>query len=190
MNTLGFGLLSLLSRDSNSGYDLMRAIQPFWQAKHSQIYPLLAKMEKEGYVEHVLVEQSDKPDKKIYSITPAGTLALQNWLKEPTAAPAQRDEMLIKAYSLWLSDHETARRLFEDRIASELVRLKRVEGLRDSFHEEWAKQSIENPDLLSPAFTRYLLIRRRIEIVKSEIEWCHWALELVDKSAARHRPQE
>jgi hypothetical protein len=42
LNTLSFGLLSLLNKNSRTGYELMRQIHLFWQVKHSQIYPLLA----------------------------------------------------------------------------------------------------------------------------------------------------
>ncbi|MDG0809159.1 PadR family transcriptional regulator [Cohnella rhizosphaerae] len=42
----------------------MLRIQPFWPAKHSQIYPLLAKLEQEDYISVELVPQRDKPDKK------------------------------------------------------------------------------------------------------------------------------
>src|SRR3712207_7997506 len=36
----------------------------FWQARHSQIYPELARLEEGGLVTHHVVEQSDRPDKK------------------------------------------------------------------------------------------------------------------------------
>ena len=69
MNTLSYGLLGLLARRESSGYDLMLRIQPFWQAKHSQIYPLLSSMEEKQLLSSHWVQQSDKPDKKIYAIT-------------------------------------------------------------------------------------------------------------------------
>lgn len=64
MNILSYGLLGLLTREESSGYDLMLKIQPHWQAKHSQIYPLLSKMENDELLASRWVQQSDKPDKK------------------------------------------------------------------------------------------------------------------------------
>lgn len=184
MNTLAYGLLSFLSRESLSGYDLMLRIQPIWEAKHSQIYPLLAKMESQGYIEHVLIAQSDKPDKKVYTITEAGLQALRDWLPQPASEPASRDESLIKAHAIWLSDPATARKVFEDRIASYSKRLQRLEGLRAKYDEDFL-QSNADLDILSAEGSRYLLIRRSIEICKSEIEWSQWAISLVEKSAQK-----
>lgn len=72
MNLLSYGLLGLLAREESSGYDLMLRIQPFWQAKHSQIYPLLARMESKELLASRWIQQSDKPDKKMYTITDKG----------------------------------------------------------------------------------------------------------------------
>src|ERR671932_705397 len=82
-STLGFALLGLLARGPLSGYDiasqLKRRVGPFWHARHSQIYPELARLETAGLVSYVRVEQHERPDKKVYSLTPAGRLALQEW---------------------------------------------------------------------------------------------------------------
>lgn len=96
LNTLSYGLLGLLASDSCSGYDLMLRIQPFWPAKHSQIYPLLAKLEREGLVQFVRIEQRDKPDKKVYSITEQGKSVVLDWLGEPPAEQMTRDELSLK----------------------------------------------------------------------------------------------
>ncbi len=77
MNILSYGLLGLLTREESSGYDLMLKIQPHWQAKHSQIYPLLSKMENEELLSSRWVQQSDKPDKKC---TQLRTKVLKNCL--------------------------------------------------------------------------------------------------------------
>jgi len=49
----------------------------FWQARHSQIYPELARLEEKGLVTHQVVEQQDRPDKKVYSVTDSGLDALK-----------------------------------------------------------------------------------------------------------------
>ena len=50
-STLGFALLGLLARGPLSGYDisaqLARGVGPFWHARHSQIYPELARLEEQ-----------------------------------------------------------------------------------------------------------------------------------------------
>ena len=76
MTTLGYALLGLLAREQLSGYDLAQKLKMpvgfFWTARHSQIYPELARLEREGLVTFHEVPQRGKPDKKIYSLTEAG----------------------------------------------------------------------------------------------------------------------
>jgi len=99
MNTLSYGLLALLARNNSSGYDLMLKIQPFWQAKHSQIYPLLSRMEEQHLLSAEWIQQTDKPDKKIYAITPLGEQRLKEWMQLPAGEPVSRDELVLKAFA-------------------------------------------------------------------------------------------
>src|SRR5947209_1196915 len=85
INTLSYGLLSLLTQKPCTGYDLMGKINLFWPAGHGQIYPLLAKLEQDGLITFERVEQTEKPDKKVYTLTDKGGDALKMWLTSPTA---------------------------------------------------------------------------------------------------------
>src|SRR5467141_3325089 len=100
--TLGYALLGLLARGPLSGYDiaaqLKRGVGPFWHARHSQIYPELARLAASELVTHVRVEQYDRPDKKVYSLTPAGLAALEAWLTSPLPPEHQRDELTLRAF--------------------------------------------------------------------------------------------
>ncbi|ANE45616.1 hypothetical protein SY83_04085 [Paenibacillus swuensis] len=177
MNTLSYGLLGLLARASRSGYELMQYIQPFWQAKHSQIYPLLAKMEQEGYVTHEVVLQSDKPDKKVYSITSKGSDKLKIWINEPTTEPVLRDEMMLKAYSLWLTDPESAVRLFSSRAQMYADKLAYYENLMQGLKERESETSYLSP--ASPAFGRYILLQKALDNSKNGQNWCEWVLSML-----------
>ncbi|WP_339803620.1 PadR family transcriptional regulator [Paenibacillus sp. FSL R5-0744] len=176
MNTLSYGLLALLSANSLSGYELTQNIKPLWRAGHSQIYPLLMSMEQQGYISYQLIEQSDKPDKKEYSITEAGIEQLRNWVETPAEPPVLRDELHFKLYSLWLSKPEEAKELLQKRAEfckSELERykvlLKANEVLRD--------ERSESRELKATTFGRYLLIQKRVLDMESSIQFCEWALE-------------
>ena len=85
--SLQHGVLGFLNYSSMSGYDLAKAfsssVQFFWNAQNSQIYLVLDKLEKQGFVTHKLIVQTDKPSKKLYSITEAGRTEFLRWLSEP-----------------------------------------------------------------------------------------------------------
>ncbi|MEI7555999.1 PadR family transcriptional regulator, partial [Candidatus Chlorohelix sp.] len=76
MTNLGYALMGMLADEPRTGYDLAQLMKQqvgyFWSAKHSQIYPELARLESEGLVTFEVIEQQDRPHKKLYHITPSG----------------------------------------------------------------------------------------------------------------------
>lgn len=85
--SLQHGVLGFLNYGKMSGYDLAKAfsssVQFFWNAQNSQIYLVLDKLEKQGFATHELIVQTDKPSKKLYSITDAGRAEFFRWLAAP-----------------------------------------------------------------------------------------------------------
>lgn len=172
MNLLSYGLLGLLARHESSGYDLMLRIQPFWQAKHSQIYPLLARMEKNGLLSSRWIQQSDKPDKKIYMITDKGIHALQQWTHESVSPPVTRDEMSLRLFCLWLADKGSAIRMFEER--------KRHFNQRIAHLEDYLSTvPAENLSFGSQAFGDYILVQKGLLNAKAGLDWCNMVLKML-----------
>jgi len=72
-----------------TGYELdkffNKSLGFFWQAQYSQIYSELDKMEKKGWLTSQRVVQEDKPNKRVYSITPEGKTEFRDWLLVPEA---------------------------------------------------------------------------------------------------------
>jgi PadR family transcriptional regulator AphA len=179
MNTLSYGLLALLAVCPRTGYELMQQIQPLWRAKHSQIYPLLAKLEQQGLVRFVAVQQKEKPDKKIYSITETGLSKLREWIPESAGEPVQRDELLLKAYCISLTDLEQAKRLILERIVVFDSKLQKYNGLLSELYGNAAEEDEMSFD--SPIFGNYILLKRAVEHAQTELEWCGWVLKLLDR---------
>jgi len=98
--SLKFVLLTLLDREPGTGYDLVRtfdsAVGYFWNASHQQVYRELGTLSDAGLVKFKLVEQEDKPDRKIYSLNADGKKALQNWLENPIKEHKIKDLLLVK----------------------------------------------------------------------------------------------
>jgi PadR family transcriptional regulator AphA len=176
MNTLSFGLLCILATHNYTGYDLMLKIQPFWQAKHSQIYPLLAKLEKEGLVQFVQVQQTDKPDKKIYSITEKGLDELKEWITQSTSEPVTRDELKLKAYCISIVDDSVIKTLFEERELMYIEKLKKYKKYYDELLQK-ASDGKESFNRHSPKFGVYILLKKAIMNLEIDLEWCRWVTE-------------
>lgn len=87
--SLKHGLLGLLNYGPMTGYELSRVFQGsldfFWQGQTSQIYRELNAMESCGYLASERVMQTDKPNKRVYSITDDGRRELIKWLSSPGA---------------------------------------------------------------------------------------------------------
>ncbi len=179
MTTLGYALLGVLARGPASGYDLTRQLQApigfFWRARHSQIYPELARLEAQGHVTHELVTQQDHPDKKVYTITPEGQEALRLWATEPVEAAVVRDEFLLKTYCLWLSDPAAALALFRDHERIHVEQLRVYEDMRKQFEQKG--DPLVQRD--APWFATYVTLQRGIGYEREYLEWCRWVIGLL-----------
>ena len=182
--------MGLLSREELSGYDLKRWMERplgyFWSARHSQIYPELARLEEEGLVTHTLVEQSGKPDKKVYRITTEGLEALKEWVVQPPVSRSVRDELTLKAYSVWLADKEKAVRLFREEGLQREEQLAHYETLR-TWMEDEHETEVRSPD--SAWFAAYATLRRGIGYEKEYAEWCRWMADSVERRGPTGKPK-
>ena len=84
--SLSHSILGFLSYGSMTGYDLAKAfsssVRLFWNAQTSHIYLELNKLEKKEYVSCEIIIQTEKPSKKLYSITQKGKEEFLRWLAE------------------------------------------------------------------------------------------------------------
>lgn len=84
--SLKHGLLGLLNYGQMTGYELNKAFKEslnlFWQAQTSQIYRELNAMENMGWLTSEIILQTDKPNKRLYSITEKGQKEFQLWLEK------------------------------------------------------------------------------------------------------------
>ena len=90
--TTSYILLGMLSSHECSGYDLKLLLDKhvhhvYWSPAKSQIYGELRRLEQAGLATMTEVEQTNRPDKRLYRITPAGREALQQWLANPDVEP-------------------------------------------------------------------------------------------------------
>ncbi|MEB3221212.1 MAG: PadR family transcriptional regulator [Candidatus Sericytochromatia bacterium] len=102
--SLRYAILSLLSRDALTGYDLTKRFETmvgfFWAAKHSQIYPELAQLSLEGLVTYEVITQVSKPNKKVYTLTRDGRASLEAWVASDAERRSVKDPLLMRIWSL------------------------------------------------------------------------------------------
>ena len=175
MNKLSYGLLSFLSTEPQTGYDLMLRLNQFWRTTHSAIYPLLTELEEKGYVNCTLIEQSIKPDKKLYSITDQGFETLKNWITSTTNAVVVKDEMQLKFFCIQFLDKEIIETLLnemENRCAKALnTYFKSLEKLKNMVNGNINSFN-------SPKMGAFILLQKKIGETKLDIKWCSWVRNL------------
>ncbi|WP_432139303.1 MULTISPECIES: PadR family transcriptional regulator [unclassified Streptomyces] len=94
-------LLALLARGPAHGYELKQDLEQllgsaYPQPNIGQIYVTLGRLEKSGLIEGEEIEQSGRPNKKIYHLTDAGRDELRAWFDETADEPRVRDEFFMK----------------------------------------------------------------------------------------------
>lgn len=103
-----------------SGYELTRFFEStakwVWTAPQSQIYPLLRKLEDEGWIAGEEQLRGERLRRTSYSLTAAGLAELVRWLSESHSEPSVRDALMLKALFFDLTDPESARRVLEAHI--------------------------------------------------------------------------
>lgn len=105
--SLKYVILGLLSNKPRSGYSLHKTFFPTVRPALSQVYRTLSDLHDAGLVNVDRLEQDKLPDQKVYSITEAGKVDLDRWLREPVTLRVGRDVTLAQ---LWFSsriDKET-----------------------------------------------------------------------------------
>ncbi|MCZ6538284.1 MAG: PadR family transcriptional regulator [Chloroflexi bacterium] len=100
----GYLVLGLLSFGETSGYDLKnladKSVALFYASPaRSQVYTELRRLAEYGYATEREVSQTDRPDKRLYSITESGEATLKDWLENtPTADDVIKSHLLLKAF--------------------------------------------------------------------------------------------
>lgn len=96
---LDFAILGFLRYQPQTGYDLHQAMGSstgfFWYAQLSQVYTTLKRLEGKGWVTSHIEPQQDRPDRRVYTVTPDGDAALDDWLGTPLTELEPRKELLL-----------------------------------------------------------------------------------------------
>lgn len=171
----------MLSRPA-SGYDLgqafQQAIRHFWSAELAQIYPALAKLEKQGLLDSERVPSEKGPPRKVYRRTAAGREALVDWLLQGPIVRSERMPYLTQVFFLGETSLEEAIRFYE--------------ALRDDFrahHAElveiergWRSEDPRYPDALEPGeLHQQMTLDLGIRKYRLIHEWCQDCIDRLER---------
>ncbi|TLS35677.1 PadR family transcriptional regulator [Pseudalkalibacillus caeni] len=175
---LRYALLGLLSKEPSTGYELAQRFKEtmthFWTAHHTQIYRELGKMEKEELVSSKIIHQEEYPDKKIYSIESKGYEDLIQWLARDTVGqPKLKDEQLMRVSLFHLISSKEA--------ITYLNKTKKLHTDGLAFMERWKRLNFPDEKVPKQELGEYLTLEYGMRYMKNWIEWCDWAIEVLEK---------
>lgn len=160
-----------------SGYDIKKfvgeSIGYFWNESYGQIYPMLKRIAAQGLAEARVERQNGKPDRQVYSLTPAGRARLEQWLKLPPQMPPPRNELLLKLFFGRLGDRADVVRHVQE------FRQRQEDLLRQYAHvERWLRRDhAKHPDL------PYWLVTLSYGVHQSRalVAWCDETLSTLTR---------
>jgi DNA-binding PadR family transcriptional regulator len=165
----------VLANRSCSGYDLAKqfdgSVGFFWHATHQQIYRELTKLEESGWVDLEVMRQDGKPDRKCYSLNPAGQEHLRAWIVQPTNLEPAKEELLVKLFVGHLVPSAELVQLLQQQRSLHQENLATYEAI--------AQQFFAQPEMLSIELRcQYLTLRAGIH---HETGWLIWFDEAISQ---------
>lgn len=170
---LQYALLGLLNYSDLTGYDIKKlfddSIQNFWYASISQIYRELNTLEKKELLASVIQPQSDRPDRRVYSITPKGREAFGKWIREfpEQFTREKRDEFSLRLFFGASLTKEELIREFEQLAGEKRKQLEDIEAFKKLTRSYAGKLKLCGGEELYWSF----ILRRAEAILNATIDW-------------------
>lgn len=166
--SLSYALLIALAEQPATGYDLSlrfrERLANVWPASHQQIYRELGKLLDQGWLTVEMVSQTERPDKKCYSITEAGLAALRDWLHQTQPRPTIRDPLLVKLFAGDLLD--------KTQLTAELQQLRRAIEDELTRYQAIEQAYFSEPEKISQHFQyQHLALRYGLLAAKAKLQW-------------------
>jgi DNA-binding PadR family transcriptional regulator len=170
--SLRYVVLASLSEDEASGYELAQrcdvSVANFWHATSQQVYLELKKLEQDGWVEAETVIQQHRPNKRVFSLTPAGREQLDAWIGSPSNLAAVKDDLMVKIQA---STNALAPSLIEQ-LRERILAAKHKLALYNDLREKLLAGRNEDEYLQSARrIGPYLTLLRGIGFEKDNLKW-------------------
>ena len=177
---LKHAVLAALLEGEASGYELSKrfdvSVANFWPATPQQIYRELDRLESDGMLDARLVEQTSRPNKRIFTVTDTGEAELQAFIESSSRPTAIRDDLLVKVVALDDGNAEAVAAAVNERLEQATAKL----GLYGSLRAVAIGDGDEESFLASIArIGSYLALLRGIAFEEENIRWCKRVLQVL-----------
>jgi DNA-binding PadR family transcriptional regulator len=178
--SLSYAILSVLISAPSSGYDLAKRFNPsvegsvgfFWNASFQQIYRELNRLEAKEWLQAKSIQQDNRPDKRIYSVTAVGKQQLRQWIAESEEMSLIKDELLVKLYAGHLVPNQT--------LVAKLKAHRQGHQQRLAIYHEIKRQYFNNPQTLSKTLKfQYMTLLCGIHYETGWLAWCDEVMPLL-----------
>jgi PadR family transcriptional regulator AphA len=180
-SVLSRALLGLIAAEPMSGYGLARLFERTlaraWPARHPQIYPALAELEKQGLLR---VSDTGPRRRKTYAITQNGIDEVQRWLRNTAPDRTVRNESILRLFMLWLLESPEAIAFLDEEIESHRQRLA---GFEQTFADDERQRSEHGVAQGGIAFCASLALEWGIRYEREYIDWATQARERIATGA-------
>ncbi|AGP31074.1 PadR family transcriptional regulator [Corynebacterium terpenotabidum] len=171
---LDHAILISLAERPGTGYELGRqfstSLGHFWPATRQQIYRTLTRLHTDGLVTCEDIPQQSRPDKKVYTLSDKGEVALASWIAEPSTVPALRDDLGVKLRG---AEHGDLADILTDVRNHRSVHAERLALYRGYAVTQFPDATTpDSPALTGRRLHQYLVLRGGIRLEESFVAWC------------------
>lgn len=174
-------VLAALLDGEASGYDLAKAfdasVANFWMATPQQLYRELDRMAADGLIAARLIEQDRRPNKRLFSLTPAGRQTLREFVARPPKPSAIREDLMVQVQAIDVCDAAVVAASLRERLQWAMAKLGRYQRLQAKMLKGRDEESyLATVDRVGP----YLTLLRGILFEQENIQWTQRALAIID----------
>jgi DNA-binding PadR family transcriptional regulator len=176
--SLKYVVLGLLVQRPKHGYELKleaeRLLGGSAELNPGQLYPLLRKLAEQRLIAGERIEQEDRPDKRVFTLTEDGERDLSQWLEGPLPPKVERSSAFMRFVVLALVRRDQA-----------LAFLQAQRRLLLDFIGQLVADRVErqkSDDLATNALREATILH-----AEADLKWIEW-LETALRDAARQSP--
>jgi PadR family transcriptional regulator, regulatory protein AphA len=172
--SLAHVILGLLQQQERTGYDLKtecfdQSIAHLWPADQAQIYRTLDKLESQGWIVCTVEIQRDRPNRKVYRITPDGEAEFIRWLQTHQPLPILREPLLVQLHFAAQLPNQAIVDLLKQELETRRKKLAACEAI-DS-------PSLDDPMALREQTMHRLVLELVAQREQTYLDWLSHAIE-------------